>query len=216
MDLDSHRLRLLWARIFWLVWLPNLLRYTGTGLRFDDHDTGTRLPAPIPPGFFTYPTAPLERYRYDRSRVDVSSLGDVHAFLHACTYDEERTDGAERNWMLPSNLEATRRGVCRDFAIWAWRQLADLDESPTLVIGRGRRPADHDPADDTPTAGHPWPIDHAWLHLERDGTTYLYETTGETAAPLLMTLEVAAHHGYRPCYGVDADLQTWVYRERWG
>ncbi|MFB6350370.1 MAG: transglutaminase-like domain-containing protein [Bradymonadaceae bacterium] len=212
-----RRLRIIAARLLWMLWLPNVIEHVRAGWQLFEYDTGTKVEAPLPPGFFTYPSGPIERYRHDFSHVDVETLTDIHDWLRGCEYDYERSGGADRSWMLPSDFEATRRGVCRDFAIWTWRKLAELDYIPRLVIGRGSRAEmpDGESRDEEPTAGHPWPIDHAWIHLDRDGTTYLYETTRQSSHLFLMTLEAAAHAGYRPCYGVDTHLRTYMYRERW-
>ena len=39
-------------------------------------------------------------------------------------------------WQHPSSFEELRRGDCEDFALWAWRKLAELGIDAEFFVGR--------------------------------------------------------------------------------
>lgn len=195
---DHRRLGLVWARLAWGLWVPNWILYLRATLRLNDAETWRREPTPIPPGWFTRPTAPLPRYLYDRSTVDVAGLGDIHRWLRGCDYREELQGHPPDAWLPPSVFESTRRGTCTEHAAWAWHKLHDVDCDAELVVG------ELDDGEDGL---------HAWVVLE-PGTESpsVFETTSKSTAPRLLDLETAEKEGYRPWYGVDTNLQKYLYR----
>lgn len=196
---DVHRrdFGLVWARLGWGLWVPNWFFYLRATLRLTDADDWHREASPIPPGWFTRPHAPLSRYLYDRSTVEIEGVGDIHFWLRECEYQEELDDQPPGAWIPPSAFESTRRGTCTEHAVWAWRKLRELDCEAELVVG----------ALDDGEEGL-----HAWVQLDPGrGSPTVFETTSKATAPNLLDLESADAEGYRPWYSVDTRMQTYLY-----
>lgn len=186
---------LLMNLVGWFVWLPNPARYLAATFRVGDRAAGKRIPAPLPPGYFTRPSAPVSRYLYDRSQVEVDSIYEVHHWLTDCEYRESEPGWLQQRYLLPSEFESRRTGACAEHATWAWRQLRVLGIDAEFVVG------DHQVLEPR----------HAWVRFEHEGSTVTYETTAKEPYPELLSERSARLNGYRPHYSIDTDLQTYLY-----
>ena len=84
---------------------------------------------------------PFADYFAGESCVHVRSIDDIVAFLQTCEYvsDIELFHKPDF-WQHPRDFEKLRRGDCADFALWAWRKLAELGIAHEVIaheIGAG-------------------------------------------------------------------------------
>lgn len=136
------------------------------------------------------PNAPLREFLESPLTVQCRSVEDIHAFLATCTYvtDQESHLVADQ-WLMPAELEQTRRGDCEDLALWAWRQLMAMEREARFVCGRpGQR-----------SGGH------AWITFVEEGRKFLLEPV---LAPHWKHFPRLATLAYRPvlsvaCRGFD-------------
>ena len=99
-------------------------------------------------------------------------------------------------WQHPGAFERLRRGDCEDFALWAWRKLAEIGIDAEFCVGRV--------IDDDRAA-----IDrqHAWVVYCVEGTAYLFEPAARTPARMIRPLEEAMGE-YVPHFAVNHRFET--------
>ena len=69
--------------------------------------------------------------------VPVQSIDDIVAWLQSCEYVTDLDLFHERDfWQHPGTFERLRRGDCEDFALWAWRKLAEVGIDAEFCVGR--------------------------------------------------------------------------------
>jgi len=146
-------------------------------------------------------------YLAGECRVRACTPADVSSWLLECRYAEDPHLLDEDDlWLHPSTFELLRSGDCEDFALWAWRQLADSRYDATFVVGMRR----------TPNARHGR---HAWVTFRDDGTEFLLDGVERSLARMVRPLQEVRDH-YEPQVGVGADGRRFVfagiYREGWG
>jgi hypothetical protein len=97
-----------------------------------------RVPMDVPvTAFGPGSAAPFARYFEDESRVQVASVDDIVAWLARCEYMSDADQFHERDvWQQPSSFERRQRGDCEDFALWAWRKLAEIGVDAEFFVGR--------------------------------------------------------------------------------
>ena len=105
-------------------------------------------------------THPWNRY-FNRKLVTCpQTLAEIEKFLVGCKYLSDRITRSQKDfWEPPDIFEKRKTGDCEDHAIWAWRHLYDLGYKVRLVLGQCRGGG------------------HAWVHVFRNGRTYLLEAT---------------------------------------
>jgi hypothetical protein len=84
------------------------------------------------------PNAPLADFVRAPLTVKCATLAGVREFLASCAYvPDPEQHGVADHWLMPAELERTRRGDCEDLSLWAWRQLLALGYASRFVCGRG-------------------------------------------------------------------------------
>lgn len=127
------------------------------------------------------------------SRVPTKTLADLCAWLRECeAIDDQTLFQQPDHWQHPASFENLRKGDCEDHALWAWRQLNQL-EVPALFV-----------------AGLWGDIPHTWVLFQHNGSEYLLETTAKTGE--MMHSVEAARHFYCPALAVDRHCRTYVYQ----
>jgi len=80
---------------------------------------------------------PFAAYSRARCSVRVRSIDDIVAWLQTCEYVSDFTLFHKQDfWQHPAAFEKLRRGDCEDFALWAWRKLAELGIDAEFCVGR--------------------------------------------------------------------------------
>lgn len=148
-----------------------------------------------------WPAAPADwRTIFDgTSSVRVGSLAETCAWLARCRYcpDQHRGDGRDR-WAHPLQFEAERVGDCEDFALWAWRKLAELGLATEFVLGLA------DPADYANV------VNHAWVHVHDGAQWWLLDASAGASETMLRPADFARAH-YLPAVAIDQRLQSHAY-----
>src|SRR6266542_1661198 len=96
---------------------------------------------------------PFGEYFEGESSVRVGSIDGIVAWLQTCEYVTDLELFHKRDvWLHPGAFERLRRGDCEDFALWAWRKLAEIGIDAEFYVGRV-------------TGGGDPPVDrhHAWV-----------------------------------------------------
>jgi hypothetical protein len=140
---------------------------------------------------------PFAAYFQGVSSVRVSSIDDIVAWLQTCEYVSDLDLFHERDvWQHPAVFERRRRGDCEDFALWAWRKLAELGIDAEFCVGRVV-------ADGRPEMNRY----HAWVVYRVDGTEFLFEPAARTPSNIIRPL-AAAMGQYVPHFAVNHQLVT--------
>lgn len=149
--------------------------------------------------FGTGSDKPLETYLADETAVSPTTLDEIVTFLQSCKYERDihQFDKAD-HWMLPSELEETKRGDCEDHALWAWQKLKNLGIPAEFVTGVYK------------THKGEWG-GHAWVMLRKDGKLYVFESVDKKGS-MLHPWETAKEK-YRPGLSIDHEMRTFHYRE---
>lgn len=151
-----------------------------------------------------------EDFREYLERPCRHSLGTPHAiaeFLLQCRYAEDAHLFDEGDhWLHPATFELVRSGDCEDFALWAWRQLAQARFDTAFVVGVRAIPG--------AVRGR-----HAWVVFRDAGGDFLLDGVERSVARMIRPLpEVRAH--YEPQVGVGPDgrrhVYAGLYKEPWG
>ena len=140
---------------------------------------------------------PFAAYFEGESSVRVQSIDDIVAWLQSCEYVSDFELFHERDvWQHPAVFERQRRGDCEDFALWAWRKLAELGIDAELCVGRVV-------ATDRPENGR----QHAWVVYHVDGTAFLFEPAARTPSMMIRPLADAMDL-YVPHFAVNHRFDT--------
>jgi transglutaminase-like putative cysteine protease len=140
---------------------------------------------------------PFAEYFEGESCVRVTSIDDIVAWLQTCEYVTDVELFHERDvWQHPRSFEERRRGDCEDFALWAWRKLAEIGIDAEFCVGRvigGDRPE----------------IDrqHAWVVYCVGGTAFLFEPAARTPSRMIRPLADAMDE-YVPHFAVNHRFET--------
>ena len=140
---------------------------------------------------------PFAAYFEGESCVRVGSIDDIVAWLQTCEYVSDLELFHERDvWQHPGIFETLRRGDCEDFALWAWRKLAELGIDAEFCVGRVI-------CDDHPAIDR----QHAWVVYRVDGTAFLFEPAARTQARMIRPLAEAMGE-YVPHFAVNHRFDT--------
>jgi Bacterial transglutaminase-like cysteine proteinase BTLCP len=155
-----------------------------------------RMPMPVPAGAFGPGSQqPFAEYFEGASSVRVQSIDDIVAWLQTCEYVTDLEQFQERDvWQHPGAFERLRRGDCEDFALWAWRKLAEIDVDAELVVGRVI-------CDDR---------QHAWVVFRIDGAAFLFEPAARTPSRMIRPL-LDAMDDYVPHFAVNHRFDTHAF-----
>jgi len=160
--------------------------------------TWERLAVPVPArAFGPGSERPFAQYFEGESRVRVGSIEEIAAWLRTCEYVSDLELFQKRDfWQHPSVFESLKRGDCEDFALWAWRKLAELGVDAELCVGRVIASARPDIE-----------YQHAWVVYRMGGTAYLFEpaalTPSKTIRPLSEVMDA-----YVPHFAVNHRFET--------
>ena len=136
-------------------------------------------------------------YFEGESCVRVQSIDDIVAWLLDCQYVTD-TDLFDRRdfWQHPTVFEQLRRGDCEDFALWAWRKLAELGLDAEFYVGRVvcREEPDVD-------------RQHAWVVYRVNRTDFLFEPAARNRQQMIRPL-ADAKDDYVPHFAVNRRFGT--------
>ena len=139
------------------------------------------------------------QYLEGESAVRVRSLDDIVEWLLTCEYASDPDLFNEPDvWQHPTGFEQLRRGDCEDFALWAWRKLAELGIDAEFYVGRVFM-------DEPPAVRQ-----HAWVVYRARGTDFLFEPAARSRERMIRRLS-AARNDYVPHFSVKRDLRTSAY-----
>jgi len=152
----------------------------------------------VPPSVFGPGSRqPFAEYFEGASGVRVQSIDDIVAWLQTCEYVSDLEQFQERDvWQHPGAFEERRRGDCEDFALWAWRKLAEIGVDAELCVGRVI-------CADQPEVDR----QHAWVVYRDSGTAFLFEPAARTPARMIRPL-VDAMAEYVPHFAVNHQFDT--------
>ena len=140
---------------------------------------------------------PFTEYFEGESCVHVRSIDDIVAFLQTCEYVSDIELFHEPDhWQHPGAFEKLRRGDCEDFALWAWRKLAELGIDAEFCVGRVI-------CDDQPEIDR----QHAWVVYRVNGTAFLFEPAAQMPSRMIRPL-ADAMAGYVPYFAVNHRFET--------
>ena len=154
---------------------------------------------PVPPAVFGRGSRrPFADYFEGESTVRVHSLDDIVEWLQGCDYvaDSELFHECDV-WQHPGAFERGRRGDCEDFALWAWRKLAEIGVDAEFCVGRLIA------ADDRPEINR----QHAWVVYRVDETEFLFEPAARIRARMIRPLADAVDD-YVPHFAVNHRFDT--------
>ena len=142
----------------------------------------------------------FDKYFEGESSVRVGSIDDIVAWLRTCEYVSDLELFRERDfWQHPAVFENRRRGDCEDFALWAWRKLAELGIDAEFCVGRVI-------CDDQPDVDR----QHAWVVYRVNGTEFLFEPAAHTPSSMIRPLADAMGQ-YVPHFAVDHRFDTYAF-----
>ena len=157
-----------------------------------------RVSMPVPERAFGLGSQqPFAKYFEGESSVRVASIDDIVAWLQTCEYVSDLELFRERDvWQHPGIFETLRRGDCEDFALWAWRKLAELGIDAEFCVGRVI-------CEDRPEVHR----QHAWVVYQIDGTAFLFEPAERTPSRMIRPLADAMGE-YVPHFAVNHRFDT--------
>lgn len=139
-------------------------------------------------------------YFQGSSRVHVGSIDDIVAFLQTCEYASDNELFHEPDvWQHPSAFEERRRGDCEDFALWAWRKLAELGIDAEFCVGRVI-------CDDRPRVDR----QHAWVVYRLNGAQFLFEPAARTPSKMIRPFADAMAE-YVPHFSANDQFDTCAF-----
>ena len=140
---------------------------------------------------------PFAEYFEGESCVPVGSIDDIVAWLRTCEYVPDLELFREPDvWQHPAAFERQRRGDCEDFALWAWRKLAEVGIDAEFCVGRVI-------CDDSPEIDR----QHAWVVYRLNGTEFLFEPAARTPSSMIRPLADAMGE-YVPHFAVNHRFDT--------
>jgi hypothetical protein len=157
-----------------------------------------RVSMAVPPGAFGPGSRqPFARYFEGESSVAVRSIDDIVTWLQSCEYVTDIELFQERDvWQHPGAFEQRRRGDCEDFALWAWRKLAEVGVDAEFCVGRVL-------CDERPEIDR----QHAWVVFRVDGTAFLFEPAARVRSKMIRPL-ADAMGDYVPHFAVNHRFDT--------
>ena len=166
-----------------------------------EESTWDRVPMRVPEAAFGPGSRqPFADYFEGASGVTVQSIDDIVAWLQTCEYVSDAEQFHERDvWQHPAAFERLRRGDCEDFALWAWRKLAEVGIDAEFCVGRvvcGDR--------------SPCGQQHAWVIYRVDETAFLFEPAARTPSRMIRPL-ADAMSDYVPHFAVDHRFGTTAF-----
>jgi Bacterial transglutaminase-like cysteine proteinase BTLCP len=170
-------------------------------LAHDFRDAGSpwqRVPMNVPAtAFGPGSRCAFASYFEGESRVAVTSIGDIVGWLAGCAYvsDMDQFQVAD-HWQPPLMFEASRRGDCEDFALWAWRKLAEIGVEAELFVGRVV-------CDDCSGRDR----QHAWVVYRVRGEEFLFEPAAGSAREMIQPLD-DVRDDYVPHFAVNQQCVT--------
>jgi predicted transglutaminase-like cysteine proteinase len=102
-------------------------------------------------------------------------------------------------WQAPCAFERRQRGDCEDFALWAWRKLAEIGVDAEFFVGRV-----------TSGSGPALEGQHAWVVYRKDGEEVLFEPAARDRARMIRPLS-AVKDAYVPHFAVNARFVTCAF-----
>jgi hypothetical protein len=143
---------------------------------------------------------PFADYFEGESSVAVGCIDDIVAWLQTCEYVTDLELFRERDvWQHPGIFERRRRGDCEDFALWAWRKLAEVGIDAEFCVGRVI-------CDDRPEIDR----QHAWVVYSVNGTPFLFEPAARTSSRMIRPLADAMGE-YVPHFAVNHRFETTAF-----
>jgi hypothetical protein len=143
---------------------------------------------------------PFAEYFQGQSGVRVASIEDIVGWLQTCEYVSDLELFHERDvWQHPGGFERLRRGDCEDFALWAWRKLAELGIDAEFCVGRVI-------CEQQPEIER----QHAWVVYRVDGCTFLFEPAARTPSRMIRPLAEAMAE-YVPHFAVNSRFDTHAF-----
>ena len=140
---------------------------------------------------------PFAEYFEGESSVRVGSIDGIVAWLQTCEYVTDLELFHKRDvWLHPGAFERLRRGDCEDFALWAWRKLAEIGIDAEFCVGRVI-------CDDRPEIDR----QHAWVVYRINGTAFLFEPAARTPSRMIRPLADAMGE-YVPHFAVNHRFDT--------
>ena len=156
-----------------------------------------RVPMRVPARAFGPGSRPFAEYFEGDTCVRVQSVDDMVAWLNTCEYVTDMELFHEQDvWQHPGAFEHVRRGDCEDFALWAWRKLAEIGVEAEFVVGRVR--GREEPEVDR---------QHAWVIYRIDDVEFLFEPAERTRSRMIRPLSDAMHE-YVPHFAVNHRFDT--------
>jgi len=141
------------------------------------------------------PTFPIGRFLSQPLKHRCANLVELRRFLSSCKYvSDEEQFGEKDYWQPPEQFEETKKGDCEDYALWAWRQLLQMNYRARFVMGAAGRYGEG----------------HAWVTFEKDGKAFLLEPLGWPAGLSLPRLSIIR---YKPKFSVALDGDKVSYYE---
>lgn len=135
-------------------------------------------------------------YFEGESAVRVRSIDDIVDWLGRCEYVSDAEQFHEGDvWQEPCAFERRQRGDCEDFALWAWRKLAELGVDAEFYVGRVI-------GGDTASARQ-----HAWIVYRADREDVLFEPAARDRHCMIRPL-AAVKDAYVPHFAVDRRFVT--------
>jgi hypothetical protein len=141
------------------------------------------------------PTFPIGRFLSQPLKYQCSNLDELRRFFVSCKYVSDQEQFGEKDyWQPPDEFEQSKMGDCEDFALWAWRQLLQMNCHARFAMGTAGRYGDG----------------HAWVTFDNDGKTFLLEPLARGVGPTLPRLSVIR---YKPKFSVSWDGNRVSYYE---
>jgi len=176
--------------------LSTLVRMTG-----GPKSSWKRLSLPVPIGAFG-PGSRREFAHYfeGESGVRVESIDEIVEWLLTCQYMTDATQFNERDlWQHPLAFEQLRCGDCEDFALWAWRKLAEIGIDAEFYVGRVL-------CDERPELNR----QHAWVVYRFDDTDFLFEPAAQSRERMIRPL-ADVMDDYVPHFSVNRRMATCAF-----
>jgi hypothetical protein len=144
---------------------------------------------------------PFAEYFEGDSSVRVQSIDDIVSWLQGCEYVTDVELFHERDyWQHPSAFEQRRCGDCEDFALWAWRKLAEIGVDADFCVGSVIS------LDESPEIDR----QHAWVVFRAGDTAYLFEPAARIGSLMIRPLADAIHE-YVPHFAVNHRFETQAF-----
>jgi hypothetical protein len=141
------------------------------------------------------PTFPIGRFLSQPLKHRCSNFDELRQFLASCKYISDQEQFGEKDyWQPPEHFEESQKGDCEDYALWAWRQLLEMNYPARFVTGTSGR----------------YGAGHAWVTFEKNGKAFLLEPL---AWPLGLRLPRLSIVRYKPKFSVAVNGDKVSYYE---